>query len=186
MSGGIPIMSTWYNDACQGLGISHTGSLYRSCVLVVGTGGKGSYSDDAYHNDVALGARIKALDTPAEIKSIFPPGAVISSFEDYAGYINYEGGWAFSSQGISLLVEKVMKLGGKIIPGKAVVELLKTEDGSTNGVKCADGSLYEADLVVIASGSWTPSTFPALDLYGKCLATGSVKLTEFNFMIERH
>lgn len=53
------------------------------------------------------------------------------------------------------------------------MELVK-EDGKTTGVNCADGSLFRADLVVIASGSWTPSTFPSLPLFGKCLATGYV------------
>ncbi|ESK93652.1 fructosyl amino acid oxidasesarcosine [Moniliophthora roreri MCA 2997] len=35
-----------------------------------------------------------------------------------------------------------------------------------------DGSVFEADLVVIATGSWTPSAFPDLGLGEKCLATG--------------
>lgn len=117
---------------------------------------------------------MKNLNTPEEIKAIFPPGVKTGSFEGASGYLNYEGGWAFASQGVAVLLERVKKLGAVVYPGKSVVDLVKGEDGVTRGVKTADGSSYDADLVVIASGSWTPSTFPKLDLFDKCLATGSV------------
>ena len=56
-----------------------------------------------------------------------------------------------------------------------MVDLLKDDhEQRTVGVKCADGTQYAADVVVIAAGSWTPSSFPKLDLMGKCLATGYV------------
>ncbi len=76
-----------------------------------------------------------------------------------------------SRQGVSLLMRKVASLGAQILAGKAVIKLIK-KDGKTNGVKCAGATAYYADLVVLASGSWTPSTFASLDLKGKCLATG--------------
>ncbi|KAI0692103.1 FAD dependent oxidoreductase [Cytidiella melzeri] len=152
-------------------------TYHESGVFVVSAGGNGSYTNDAYDNDVASGARIKDLQNAAEIRKIFPPSAQTSSFEGFAGYINYEGGWAFASQGVSLLIDKVTKLGAQVVPGKAVVDLVKDRDGKTTGVRCADGSSYEADLVVVASGSWTPSTFPKLDLYDKCLATGQTIAT---------
>lgn len=140
------------------------------------TSGGSGYGDGAYQNDVALGVRLKDLKTPEEIKSIFPSGVKTASFEGSSGYINYDGGWAFASQGVAVLLERVKKLGAVVYPGKGVVDLIKGEDGKTRGVKASDGSSYDADLVVIASGSWTPSSFPKLNLYDKCLATGLVSL----------
>ncbi|KAI0343725.1 FAD dependent oxidoreductase [Trametopsis cervina] len=154
------------------------GDTYHECgVFVVANGGNESYADGAYHNDIKFGARIKDLLSPAEIQPIFPPGVKTSSFEGFASYINLDGGWANASQGISLLIDRVTNLGAQVIPGKAVTELVKDSHGRTSGVRCADDSAYEAELVVIASGSWTPSSFPQLELYNNCLATGQTVAT---------
>lgn len=143
-------------------------------MFVIDAGGNEAYTDDAYQNDIALGAQIRDLRTAAEISSIFPKGVPTASFDGFGGYLNLEGGWAFSSQGVQILLDRVQKLGARVLAGKAVVDLLK-QDGKTSGVVCADGSSYAANLVVIASGSWTPSTFPSLPLYGKCVASGLVR-----------
>lgn len=90
-----------------------------------------------------------------------------------SGYFNRDGGWAFAAQGVRLLQSKVEYLGGKVFAAKPVSKLIQ-HDGKTTGVQCTDGSSYEADLVVIASGSWTASAFPNLNLREKCLATGYV------------
>ena len=147
----------------------------RSGVFVVhySTSTEGTYTDQSYINDMALGARIRNLKTPADIRSIFPPGAKTASFDGVHGYINLDGGWANAAHGVELLMKKVAELGVTILPGKPVVDLVKGDGGQrTVGVKCTDGTQYAADVVVIAAGSWTPSSFPKLDLMGKCLATG--------------
>ena len=130
-----------------------------------------TYTDRAYDNDVAVGAAVELLSKPEAIRSAFPSTARVS-FPDHArGYINRDGGWAFASQGIERMMDKVASLGGKIIPGKAVSELRRS-DGKVSAVRCADGSEYAADLVVLATGSWSASSFPGLGLDTKCLATG--------------
>lgn len=143
----------------------------RCGVFVLQAEGNEVYTDQAYHNDIALGAKIRDLKNTQDIQSIFPPGVKTASFEGRTGYLNLEGGWAYASQSMLLLMIKVANIGAKIHPARAVTELVK-ENGRTKGVRCADGSEYEADLVVLASGSWTPSTFSSLPLYDKCLATG--------------
>ncbi|CAL1711342.1 unnamed protein product [Somion occarium] len=145
-------------------------TYHESGVVVIGWGQE-TYADKAYENDVALGARIETLAEPAAIRARFPADVKTASFEGMSGYLNRDGGWAFAAQGIQLLLSKVNALGGTVVPSKSVVKLLQRE-GKTHGVECADGSSYEADLVVIASGSWTASAFPDLDLGAKCLATG--------------
>lgn len=147
----------------------------RSGVFVVhgANAGGGTYADQSYTNDIALGACIHDIKTLSDVRTIFPSAAKIGTFDGLHGYINKDGGWANAAQGIELLMRKVEKLGAKVLAGKSVVELVKDESGErTVAVKCADGSRYDADVVVIAAGSWTPSSFPKLDLMGKCLATG--------------
>ncbi|OBZ69672.1 L-pipecolate oxidase [Grifola frondosa] len=133
--------------------------------------GNDSYTDQAYVNDIALGARIENLENASAVRSVFPPGVKIGLPEEVTGYLNRDGGWAFAEEGVSRLMSKVLALGGQIIAGKQVVELLRA-NGSTTGVRCSDGTVFDADLIVLSAGSWTASSFPSLDLGQKCLATG--------------
>ncbi|PIL33413.1 hypothetical protein GSI_04035 [Ganoderma sinense ZZ0214-1] len=130
-----------------------------------------SYTDQAYQNDKAVGAAVEPLLNSKDIRSVFPSAANVSVPDNARGFINRDGGWAFASQGILRMMDKVTTLGGKIIAGKAVSELCRS-DGKVSTVRCADGSTYEADLVVLATGSWSASAFPNLGLDTKCVATG--------------
>ena len=68
---------------------------------------------------------------------------------------------------------RVIALGGKVLRGKTVIGLVREDDGRTRGVTLADGSSIRADLVVVASGSWTASTFRELALGSEtCISTG--------------
>lgn len=132
----------------------------------------GAYSDEAYVNDRTIGARIADLRDASAIRSIFPTGVKIASFEGAEGYFNRDGGWAAAAQGVETLLKKVRDKGVEVLAGRPVTGLIKDTEGRTVGVKTQDGTVLDADLVVIASGSWTPATFRTLDLKGKCLATG--------------
>jgi glycine/D-amino acid oxidase-like deaminating enzyme len=73
-----------------------------------------------------------------------------------------------------MLISRVIALGGKVMCGKTVTGLIR-QDGRTrtSGVVLAGGSSIDARLVVIASGSWTASTFRDLDLdENKFVSTG--------------
>ena len=132
-----------------------------------------SYIDQAYQNDVSVNANIQTLSNPEAIRSVFPNTAKLGLSDTARGFLNRDGGWAFASQGIQRMMEKVTALGGKIVAGKPVSSLSRT-DGKVSAVCCVDGSVYEADIVVLAAGSWSASSFPDLGLDGQCLATGYV------------
>jgi len=102
---------------------------------------------------------------------VFPPNVRTATFSEHEGYFNRDGGWANAGQGLSLLLSEVIALKGKVLPGKGVHGILR-QDGKTIGVQCTDGSVFDAGLVIIAAGSWTPSAFTELDLAHMCLATG--------------
>jgi sarcosine oxidase/L-pipecolate oxidase len=130
------------------------------------------YASKAYANDVALGMRTikfsSGRDALTHRRAVFPadtdtvkPGP---AFDGAPGYLNLDSGWAFATRGIEALMSRVIASGGKVMGGKAVTGLVRRRrDGRTSGVALADGSSVAARLVVIASGSWTASTFR--DLY---------------------
>jgi sarcosine oxidase / L-pipecolate oxidase len=107
------------------------------------------------------------------IRSVFPKDVKVASFQDSSGYLNFDGGWANAAQGIRLMTANIIAQGGNVISGKSVVKLLR-QNHKTMGVQFADGTTFYASLVVLATGSWTASTFPDLDFRGKCFATGCV------------
>ncbi|KAI9508539.1 FAD dependent oxidoreductase [Russula earlei] len=164
------------------------GDTYReSGVLVLGPQGGHPYASKAYENDVALRARTvrfdsaKDRDGSAALRAVFPDDVETgSSFEGAAAYLNLDSGWASAARGVEVLMARVTALGGKVVRGKGVAGLLRDpeEGGRTSGVILADGSSIVARLVVIASGSWTASTFRDLDhLVEKCISTGQTTAT---------
>lgn len=149
----------------------------RSGVLVLGSSDSGgtSYVNESYRNDVALGAVIERLETGDQVRSVFPPEIHTATFSGRRGYLNRDGGWANAGQGLSMLLSEVISMKAKVLPGKSVQKILRQDgktDGKTIGVQCSDGSIFDAGLVIIATGAWTPSAFPELDLAHMCLATG--------------
>ena len=131
------------------------------------------YASQSYANDVILGARTVKFSSEKTMRTILPDTVKAGpAFDVDSGYINLDSGWAFATRGIEVLMARVVALGGKIMGGKAVTGLIR-QDGKTSGVILADGSCINASLVVIATGSWTASTFRELDLEdNKFLATG--------------
>jgi len=86
--------------------------------------------------------------------------------------MNYDGGWADAGQAVSYLISKVKLMGVKVHGGKTVKRLRRRDNAATTGIECEDGTMFEASLVIMATGSWTPSAFPDIGLKEKCLATG--------------
>jgi len=158
------------------------GDTYRECgVLVLGSADEQLYASKAYTNDVALGVRTVKYDSGSGAvrvpRTAFPEGVKTGpAFEDTpaapVAYLNLDSGWAASARGVEILMARVIALGGKVIGGKAVTGLVRESDGRTTGVRLADGSSVRASLVVIASGSWTASTFRELALGERCISTG--------------
>lgn len=70
------------------------------------------------------------------------------------GYHNPIGGWANAALGVKRLYEKILPLGGKLVPNAAAKSLL-IEDNKVKGVKCKDGRVFIGDKVILAMGSWT-------------------------------
>ncbi|KAL5504668.1 hypothetical protein ACEPAH_7331 [Sanghuangporus vaninii] len=170
-------------------------NYYESGVLICGIEAD-LHGNRAFQNDHKHGAHIKRIATliesdetsrlaPSEankletvtLEEIFDPGVSVgSSISHTHGYFNEDGGWAHSKRAMERAMELVKELGGKIIPGKEVSSTIK-DQSRTRGVKCKDGSEFAADIVILAIGSWTASTFPELKLGRRALATGQATVT---------
>ncbi|KAL5483192.1 hypothetical protein ACEPAI_8421 [Sanghuangporus weigelae] len=168
---------------------------YESGVLVCGIEAD-LHGNRAFQNDHKHGARIKKIATLIEsdetgrlatseadkletvtLEEIFDPGVSVgSSISRTHGYFNEDGGWVYSKRAMERAMELVEKLDGKIIPGKEVSSTIK-DQSRTRGVKCKDGSEFAADIVILAIGCWTASTFPELKLGRRALATGQATVT---------
>ncbi|WVR05976.1 hypothetical protein IAU60_003004 [Kwoniella sp. DSM 27419] len=79
-----------------------------------------------------------------------------------------KGGWVAARNALNSVGHELRKLGVKSAFGSAgtFAGLLLAEDGKTvKGVKAVDGTEWPGDLVVFATGAWSPSL---LDLDGQC------------------
>ncbi|KAI6009849.1 FAD dependent oxidoreductase [Pisolithus marmoratus] len=156
------------------------GCYHESGILCIGS----ACADKSYENDVAEGARVSLLPNAETIRSAFPaalqtPGPehprLLGDFANCTGYINLDGGWVEATRSMKILLDIVITRGAKVESGKEVLTLLNSSanrSGYTCGAVCADGSMHTADRVILATGSWTASSFPGLELDQRCLASG--------------
>ncbi|KII95698.1 hypothetical protein PLICRDRAFT_150559 [Plicaturopsis crispa FD-325 SS-3] len=142
-------------------------TYHETGVLVFGLGTP--YADAALASDTALGARLEPLIADRYANTPLNGRAVAAGAK---GYLNLDGGWAAAAHGVSSAIRKVIAMGGTVVPGKVVRQLIRTPEGRTAGVECADGTRFDADLVILASGAWTASAFPELRLGDMLVATG--------------
>ncbi|KAI0940618.1 hypothetical protein AcW1_003767 [Taiwanofungus camphoratus] len=147
------------------------GDVYHESGVFVFLSSGGSGMDQAYANDMNLGARVKLVETPEELRAVWPSGVQTGFPTHSSGYLNLDGGWVDASKSIRTLMSKVTSMGGRILSGKRVTSLVQTDD-QTTAVRCADGTVYTTDVVVLSVGAWTASAFPDLSLGRMCLANG--------------
>ncbi|GJJ08116.1 hypothetical protein Clacol_002324 [Clathrus columnatus] len=168
-------LQSWRDKSIWGDAYHESGVLIR--------GEEDSYTGVSLQNDRDHGVRVKEYrhndNLKEDIQVLFGETVQLgSSIINFDGYLNLDSGWAHAQQAIELLLEHVRQLGGEIEPNKRVSEL--SEDGK--GVKFQDGTEDKADIVIIATGSWTPSTFPNFGVTNRILATGQciakIQLTE--------
>lgn len=132
-------------------------------------------------------AAVELTNDTTSLSEVFPPDIDLGpSITGSHGYVNYDSGWVDAGGAMHRAIDLVKALGGRVLAGKEIVALLKSEETEqkeaetqkneirTVGVRCKDGSQYLADVVLIATGSWTSSTFPELDLGERCFASGYV------------
>jgi len=100
-----------------------------------------------------------------------------------SGYINHQAGWAEAERACQVMVDVIISMGAQILPGKEVKRFMleDAEQASYDthgegfgkadqpkpritGVVLSDETQMSADLVVVATGAWTPQLFAGLGL----------------------
>ena len=75
------------------------------------------------------------------------------------GVYDPEGGYAESGHAVSLLLQRALEAGVQVREATRFAAL-DEKNGGIAGVVVEDGGRLEADVVVAATGSWTPHLFP--------------------------
>ena len=129
------------------------------------------------------GGDVETLSTSQDIRRIFndntraaaakasqeQPEATTSLAGDF-GYVNWRSGWADAEKGMRALRAKLEST-CRITFLHGTVSRLQFSTTQVTGVTLSDKTTLTADLVVLATGAWTPAL---LDTRGVCSATGQV------------
>jgi glycine/D-amino acid oxidase-like deaminating enzyme len=75
------------------------------------------------------------------------------------GYYNPRGGWAKSTSTVAWLLEKATEEGVILRQNNGMTELLE-HSNQVEGIITQDGAEHRSDLVIIATGAWTPRLLP--------------------------
>ncbi|THU89664.1 FAD dependent oxidoreductase [Dendrothele bispora CBS 962.96] len=160
--------------------------VYTETGAVVVNNSSDPSTSRSYQNDLSVGCNVRLLPDPNSICEVFPISLQpsLADLNEHSGYLNLDTAVVNAGRATALLLRKVISLGGNVIAGRSVKKLLRTSltaatkdlsRSRTHGVECSDGTVYEADVVVVATGAWTASAFHELhdvDLKGMCLASG--------------
>jgi glycine/D-amino acid oxidase-like deaminating enzyme len=117
----------------------------------------GGFEHDSFHYLSGLGHALRRTDA-AMLREKHP----VWNAERYVeGYLNPIGGWVESGRVIAMLAQEAREAGIEVIEQvKAPRPVLAA--GRCNGIESPDGRVWTADLVLAASGAWTPEVLPHL------------------------
>ncbi|KAJ5918945.1 hypothetical protein N7454_010089 [Penicillium verhagenii] len=138
------------------------------------------YAEKSYANVRAIeGDNVVYLPTKKDVLSIVPPYG--ETLDVAGGYVNWGSGWSDAGASVAFIkgvLDRETKVVFKHGEVKRVLFGPSASAGSASstkqkqratGVEMVDGEIVNADLVVLATGAWTPRL---VDLRGKAVATG--------------
>ncbi|WVQ85370.1 hypothetical protein IAT38_007535 [Cryptococcus sp. DSM 104549] len=110
---------------------------------------------------------VKWLDNEDDIRAV-APHLNEADIQGWRGLYCASGGWVAARDALNAVGLELERLGVKTAfgPSGTFASLILSEDGKTcKGVQTVDGTEWEADLVVLATGAWSPVL---VDLEGQC------------------
>lgn len=117
----------------------------------------GSFEADSFSFLTNRGHQLKQLNAD-EIAARYPAWAKAGYRH---GYLNPRGGWAASGYAMAVLATKARSAGVTIHEHQRFHSLLE-KGARVHGVTTTDGSSYQADFILMATGAWTPTLLPHL------------------------
>jgi len=143
-----------------------------------------NYTRKSYENVKAMEAdKVEFLPTKADVERIMSKHGVGADVA--GGYVNWGSGWSDAEASVRFARKKLEEM-GKVVFKTGLVERIlfadekqQQEDNNNNkkpqrkaiGVALADNTTVTADLIILATGAWTPKL---VDLRGRAQATGQV------------
>lgn len=117
----------------------------------------GGFEHDSFHYLSSRGHTLKHMDA-AMLRANHP---IWNADRYQEGYLNPIGGWVESGRVIAMLAKDAREAGIELIEHvKAPRPVLSA--GRCTGIESDDGRVWSADLVLVASGAWTPEVLPHL------------------------
>ncbi|GAA5985364.1 hypothetical protein JCM10908_006947 [Rhodotorula pacifica] len=155
---------------------------FHECGVVVATDAnhpQADYVTKSYDlNCKSQEATVNKLEKGRGIKSLYPSEVETNDFEGAIAYRNQVGGWAASRDAVVATIDLARSLGVNFLTGEAETLLFRSTDPQqpdVRGVLTTDGRYFEADVTILACGSWTPKLLP--ELKEACLPTGQTVAT---------
>ncbi|KAJ6011210.1 FAD dependent oxidoreductase [Penicillium sp. IBT 35674x] len=150
------------------------GRYTQTGLLLVYPGNSASakkYAEKSYANVRAIeGDNVVYLPTKKDVLGVVPPYG--ETLDVAGGYVNWGSGWSDAGASVKF-VKELLDKEKKVVFKHGEVKRVLFDSGSSKkratGVEMNDGETVNADLVILATGAWTPRL---VDLRGKALATG--------------
>jgi sarcosine oxidase/L-pipecolate oxidase len=135
-----------------------------------GDSSAGKYVRKSYENVKAMEAdKVEFLPTKADVERVM---AGYGAGNDVAGgYVNWGSGWSNAEAGVRFARELLEKEGKVVFKTGEVEKVIFAADKRATGVQLSDNTIIKADLIVLATGAWTPKL---VDLRGRAQSTGQV------------
>jgi len=113
------------------------------------------------------GGQIEPMECPEDVNCVM---ACMGGDCGDQGYVNWTSGWADAEAGMRYM-RSLVEATGRVEFRTAEVKRLQFGKDRVEGVELVTGEELTADLIVLATGAWTPKL---LDLRGIASATGQV------------
>lgn len=144
--------------------------LYHKCGWIIGA----TETSIAWIESAAKAAGELGFEQAQRVSSqdVHTRWPVLSGpMEGWKTFWNSSAGWVNARESLLRMARKAQEGGVKYISGSSgqVTQLLFDENSSCIGARCADGSAYFADAVILAAGAAAASL---LDLEGQLVAKG--------------
>ncbi|GAA6048760.1 hypothetical protein JCM3770_003947 [Rhodotorula araucariae] len=135
--------------------------------------------DAAVANSRARGVEFELLESPEAFRS--KAAFLTGEMKGWRGVYNPKAGWTHARDSLQALTDDCKARGVKFISGGkgAVKTLTKSSDGKHTVVETEDGSVYNAEHVILAAGAWIDSLLDTKgQLLAKCWCYAHITLTE--------
>ncbi|GAA5981566.1 hypothetical protein JCM11641_004099 [Rhodosporidiobolus odoratus] len=136
-------------------------------------------------NEESETAKVSKLEKGRGVQGLYKAGLHVGEFEGSEAYLNHVGGWAASRDAVLHTISLARSLGVTFTQGDAISLIQSTPSSSSvsssspqpsiRGVRLADGRTVEADMTILACGSWTPELLP--ELAEACMPCGQTVAT---------